>query len=368
MRDLYAVLGVSRDADQSSIRKAFKKLAREFHPDLNQDAGAPDRFKEVNAAYEVLGDDEKRRLYDEFGEVSLKPGFDPARARQWGSMGGGMPGGMPGGFGGGVNIDDLLGSFFGGGQTRRGPARGPRKGPDVRRRIDVPFMTAIQGGEHVVSIRRQEGCGACGGRGGTGPKRCGACHGSGKQRLGAIGPEFSVRCAQCGGNGTQFAEECEVCVGAGTVSAEKRLRLKIPAGVEEGRVIRLRGKGGPGSHNAPPGDLMLEVHVLAHPHLERRGPHLYMDVPITLQEALLGAKIEVPTPDGAVRVSVPPGTQSGQRLRLRGRGVPSDGRRGDLFLVLRPSVPTGDSDDLQTLVAALEAHYPPDGVRSGLTL
>lgn len=314
MRDLYEALGVGRDADQATIRKAFKKLAREFHPDLNKDPKAADRFKEVNAAYEVLGDEEKRSLYDEFGETSLRPGFDAIQARAYKSRYGGFPGGGGGrgGFGGGVDIEEVLGSFFtGGGGFGGGFGGGPPRpvaGADVEHTIQISLLDAIQGKTESLTLRRP-----------------------------------------------------------GRATVQESLKVHIPPGVGEGQVIRLRGKGGEGQRGGPAGDLLLTVEIAPHPLLKREGADLSMEVPLTIAEAMGGGRVEVPTLDGPVRVNVPPGATNGQRLRLRGKGVPSAGGRGDLYLVLRPTPPARTDAEALQLAAALDPLYDGD-VRANLKL
>ncbi len=373
MRNLYDVLGVPRDADQANIRKAFKKLARENHPDLNKDdPKKADRFKEVSAAYEVLGDEEKRGLYDEFGEASLQPGFDAARARQWKSMGGGMGGGgFPGGFGGGgVSVDELFGSLFGGGMGgggRRTRRRGPGRGRDIEAELKVSIPDLVQGVAQTIEYRRSASCEACSGKGGTGRASCGGCGGSG-QRM--IGRGMAIPCDQCGGDGFVFEDECGVCGTTGLVMKVERLKIRVPEGVGDGQTIRLRGKGGAGQRGGATGDLRLTVVVAEHPILRRKGHHnLELDVPLTISEAVLGGKVAVPTPDGTtLKVRVPEGTSTGQRLRLKGKGLPKGkDARGDLFLVLRPTPPSSEDPRLKELAEELDGFYAED-VRAGLVV
>lgn len=376
MRDLYEVLGVARDADQATIRKAFKKLAREYHPDLNKAPEAAERFKEISAAYEVLGDEQRRALYDEFGEISLKPGFDAEKARQWKQAGrrfGGAPGGFHadlGGFdfgAGGFGLDELFGSLFGGARRARQP-QGPQRGADIESTLEVSLVDAIRGAEPVIEVRRPARCTICDGAGGTGRQACPRCHGSGRVTIHAFGRRsMGLPCDQCGGQGVLFAQECATCGGTGRVMRQERLRVKIPPGVADGQVIRLRGKGGDGQRGGPSGDLLLEIRVQSHPLLVREGNDLVMEVPITLGEAVAGARIEVPTPVGPVRVTVPAGVQSGQKLRLKGRGVPTTGGRGDLYLVLRPTPPATDDPEAKRLARELDRFYTRD-VREGLLL
>jgi DnaJ-class molecular chaperone len=308
MRNPYDVLGVPSDADQDTIRKAYKKLARKYHPDVNKAANAELQFKEVNAAYDVLGDADKRKLFDEFGEASTRPGFDAERMRAWG-RGGGGPGGFPGGgqgfdFGDGSNMDDILGSIFGG--ERGFTGRRARRGRDQQATMNVDPMMAILGGETQISMPRPDG----------------------------------------------------------SVDA---LTVRIPPGVKDGGALRLRGQGLPPPGGGPCGDLHIRLRVPEHPVLRRNDDDLEMDVPLTVLEAIRGGSITVPTPTGEVKITVPPGSPSGRRLRLRGKGVQRAGQPGDLYLVLRPTVPASADPSVLEAAEQIEKAYPAD-VRAGLVL
>ncbi|MFZ5476079.1 MAG: DnaJ C-terminal domain-containing protein [Myxococcota bacterium] len=380
MKDLYAVLGVARDADQASIKKAFKTLARKYHPDVSKEAGAQDRFKEISAAYEVLGDEQKRALYDEFGEVSLRAGFDPEQARAFKNMGGGFRPGPDfgggagpypgGGFGGGAgfDFDDLLGNLFGrGGGAGRRPD-GPRGGADIEGRVTIDFLDAVRGGEVPIQVRRPGPCGACKGEGGRGRKPCTACRGSGRRAVRQLGLNVLAQCDECGGTGATWAEECATCGGTGRVRELVNLQVRVPPGVDSGQLLRLRGQGGAGVHGGPAGDLLLTVDVRDHALLHRKGRDLEMDLPLTLAEALGGGSVEVPTPTGKVRVKVPKGSNNGTRLRIAGRGVQLKEGAGDLYLVLRPMLPaTSDAEALE-LASQLDAKGAEGGPRANLQL
>jgi molecular chaperone DnaJ len=358
MNDLYALLGVSRTADQAEIRRTFKKLARELHPDLNKDPAAGERFKAVTAAYEVLGDEQRRALYDEFGEASLRVGFDADQARAFknaggfgGARGGGHPfagfggagGGLGGGGGGFSSFEDLFSGIFqqrGGAGGGAGPAaaRGPRRGADIEERVHIDFLTAVRGGEVSVRVRRPANCGTCHGEGGTGRKPCTTCSGSGRRPIRQMGVQVMVQCEGCGGAGHVLTDECRACGGTGRTYEEKTLTGKIPAGIETGAQLRLRGRGGAGERGGPAGDVVLTVDVAPHAFLRRSGRDLEMDLPLNLVEALAGGQVEVPTLTGNVKVRIPMGAQNGARLRIPGRGVQT-APPGDLTLVLRPVLP-----------------------------
>ncbi len=388
MKDLYTVLGVSKDADQASIKKAFKTLARKFHPDVNKEAGAQDRFKEITAAYEVLGDEQKRALYDEFGEASLRVGFDAEQARAFKNMGGGFgrgypgggyPGGAeaggPGGFpfpggGGGFGFEDLFSGLFsrGGAAPGRAAGRATRAGPDVEGHVEIPLLDAVRGAEIPIQVRRPGPCPTCSGEGGKGRRTCGACGGSGRRPIRQFGLNALVQCEECAGAGVVYAEECDTCGGTGRVREAVTLNVRIPPGVESGQTLRLRGQGGQGERGAPNGDLLLSVTVKDHPLLRRKGKDLEMDLPIRLAEAMGGAAVEVPTPTGRVRVKVPKGSANGLRLRVAGRGVQDRQAPGDLFLVLRPVVPTVSDPDAVALAEQLDARASAPDPRAGLEL
>lgn len=368
MKDLYSVLGVAKDADPSTIKKAFKTLARKWHPDVNKAPEAEPRFKEISAAYEVLGDEQKRALYDEFGEASLQSGFDADRARAFKNMGGfgGGPngGGFPGfgGRGGGVDLGDLFGNLFTQGEGFGGRG-GPRQGADIEGRVSIPFLDAVRGGEVPVGINRPAHCGACNGEGGTGKRACPTCQGRGRRRMG----NFMIQCEECGGGGSVYATECGTCGGTGRVRDQRTINVRIPAGVDTGKVVRLRGQGGEGQAGGPPGDLLLTIEVHSHAWLRRNGRDLEMDLPITLAEALGGASIEVPTPTGRVRVKVPAGSGNGRRMRIGGKGVQDPHGAGDLYLILRPQLPPATGPEAVELARQLDALNPTD-VRAELAL
>lgn len=370
MRNLYEVLGVTKEADQATIRKAFRTLARRYHPDVSKEADAEKRFKEINAAYQVLSDEEKRSLYDEFGEDALRQGFNAETARAWRSAGGGRGGTGPnpfhGGFGGGpggVDIEDLLGNLFRGGGSFGGrpDRRAPRAGPNLETTRTIDLLTALRGGELQLALRRPSPCAACHGEGGTGRRTCSVCQGAGQVRQRRLGMDSVVLCDECAGSGETFAQECPSCAGSGRVTLTKQIKVRVPCGVTNGQTIRLRGQGGEGKHGGPAGDLLLSLEVEPHVFLRRIGTDLEMDLPLKMSEAMGGAKITVPTFDGEVKVRVPPGSQNGKKLRLREKGFANqDGTRGDIILVLRPTVPENPSPEDIVRAQEIDSNYPED--------
>ncbi len=375
--DLYNILGVSRGASEDEVKKAYKRQARKYHPDLNKDAGAEDKFKEVNSAFEVLGNPEKRKMYDEFGEDAERMGFDPEKARQyrtWSSNAGRGGGGDPfsGGFGGGMGgLGDILGQFFGGGGGRGGQRRPrPQAGADVASSITIDLLESLRGTEIELSANLPSTCETCSGSGKSphatrGP--CGQCGGSGTMSIG--GGRLQTSCPACGGSGSAEALACHTCGGRGATYQPTRLKVRIPAGVTDGGKIRLGGKGEPGIHGGPRGDLIVTVRLRPHPYLRREDDDLYLTLPITVPEAVTGATVEIPTLNGAINLKIPPGSQTGQRLRLRGKGAPSPrgGERGNLYVELAIQVPDQLDEGTREAAEQLAAHYTTD-VREKLTL
>jgi molecular chaperone DnaJ len=360
-RDLYEVLGVTRSASADDIRKAYRKLARRYHPDVNPgDKAAEERFKQISHAYDVLSDPEKRKLYDEFGPEALQAGFDAERARAYTAAG--SPSGPEfdvGGFGRYARFEDLFGDVFG--QATRSAAQ---PGADAEAELEIDLPDAIRGTTAQMTVQRSEGCTRCAGSGsepGSGSK-CGECGGRGQVRVGRGPIDFVRSCPRCGGTGRVGGRPCTACAGVGQTVHPERLSVHIPAGVDTGSRVRLAGKGGPGRGGAPAGDLYIVVRVRPHPLLERRGSDLYLDLPVTIGEAALGATITVPTPDGALRVRVPPGSQSGTRLRIHGHGVPplKGGGRGDLYLRLMVQVPEDKDEKLREALRTIESAYGRD--------
>ena len=334
MRSPYEVLGVPKTASDDEVKKAYRTLAREYHPDRNPtDNGAEERFKEVQSAYDLLSDPEKRRSYDTFGAGGTR---------------GGQAG--PGGFGGMRfeefnfgDLGDLLGGMFGSGAARQG-ARQATRGDDLETHVRISFEDSLKGAQVRVPVESEAVCSACHGTGaepGTSPVICPECSGRGvvsdSQGLFA----FSQPCPRCQGNGTIVESPCKRCRGTGRERARRRFSVKIPAGAKSGTRVRLKGRGEPGRNGGPPGDLYVVVDVEPSPLFERRGSDLLLDVPVTYAEATLGATVQIPTPDGPVALKIPSGTESGKLLRVKGRGAPQlkGNGRGDLLARVKVTVP-----------------------------
>ncbi len=352
-KDFYATLGVAKDASEKEITKAYRKLARQFHPDANPDNPAAEtRFKEISAAYEVVGDAEKRKEYDEVRSV--------------GRTGGGFSGGFPGGSrnftADGPDLGDLLGGLFGrGGSPRRGP--GPQRGDDLEAVLHLSFDDAIAGVTTSVHLTSDAPCSTCHGAGsrpGSSPSVCATCGGRGvlDDNQGLF--SFSQPCPACGGRGRIVTDPCPTCHGNGMERRPRQVKVRIPSGVKDGQRIRLKGRGGPGRNGGPHGDLFVIVEVANHPLFGRKGDHLTITVPVTFAEAALGATVTVPTIDGgSVKLKVPPGTPTGKTFRVSGRGVPGSGRsNGDLLVKIEVTVPATLTDQQRKAVEALASTFP----------
>ncbi|MBR5582042.1 MAG: molecular chaperone DnaJ [Phascolarctobacterium sp.] len=347
-RDYYEVLGVSKTATQDELKKAYRKLARKYHPDLNKDnEEAAEKFKECNEAYSVLSDDQKRAQYDQFGHAAFENG----------GMGGGGGFGGAGGFGGfgGSGMEDIFDMFFGG-QGGRGGSRaksGPQRGADLRFDLEITFEEAAFGLEKEINLYRDETCDHCHGEGaepGSKVESCPECNGTGYVRFTQntmFGQMVNERpCSRCKGEGKIISEPCKECRGKGTVKRNKKLKVKIPAGVDNGSRLRVSGEGEAGAKGGPSGDLYVYLYVKPHKFFERDGTTVLCEVPIKIVQATLGADIKVPTLDGQVTMKVPEGTQPGKVLRLKGKGIPSlrGGGRGDQLVRIKVVVPTKLSD------------------------
>jgi molecular chaperone DnaJ len=369
-QDYYELLGVSRKASVKDIRTAFRKLARKYHPDLNPgDKSSEEKFKQLQEAYDVLSDSKKRQMYDQYGFYSdnLPPG-GPGGA----GAGGGHPdvnfdfggfdfGGGAGGGAGAGSFRDLFSQFFRGG---RGGEMEPEQEPgnDLEYQIEIDFWDAVRGAVKKLSITRLDSCENCRGTGAVGsPQTCTACGGTGSIQQAAGKMRFNVPCTRCGGTG-KLRTACKTCGGEGRVRRTETIDVRIPAGVVSAGRVRVPGKGNAGTMGAPAGDLYLRVEVKPHPFFERRGNDLYTKVPVTVSEATLGAKIEVPTMDGRSIVRIPPATNSGKTLRLKEKGVPSarNGARGDQYVEIQVVVPQPTDERVRNLMKELENVAPMD--------
>ncbi|NOT57947.1 MAG: molecular chaperone DnaJ [Deltaproteobacteria bacterium] len=376
-KDFYTVLGVSRTASPEEIKKAYRQLARKYHPDVNPGKkDAEERFKEISEAHDTLGDERKRKLYDEFGEEGLQAGFDAEKVRAHKQWSGGAPFGRSSArrtsSDAGFNFEDLMGDLFrgGGGGRRTAPVEEP--GEDLEYGLDLNLLEAIRGAEKIVSVQRPTPCPTCHGSGGRGGRRaitCPECQGHGRVKADPKTSAFARTCARCGGEGHLRVGNCPPCGGSGRITTPERLTVKIPVGVDDGSRIRLAGKGAALTPHGLTGDLYLVIRVQPHPVLSRNGLDLSLDVPVTVGEAINGATITVPTPGGDVKVKIPPGSQSGQTLRLKGKGVADTKAHttGDLYLKLMIQVPK-DGGERARQAAELLDHYYAENPRQHLRL
>ena len=352
-KDYYKILGVSKSATDKEIARAYRKLAKQYHPDANP--GSEERFKEVSAAYEVLGDASKRKEYDEVRTLS-ESGFagNPFAHGAAGAPGGGFTNFKV------EDLGDLLGNIFGRG--RRGRAQtatsaGPQRGQDLEAELHLSFADAVKGATTTVNVTSEVPCSTCGGSGaapGSSPVVCSVCGGRGvvSENQGMF--SFSHPCVACAGTGMRVESPCPTCAGRGTERRPRQVKVRVPAGVQDGQRIRVKGRGGAGRYGAPPGDLYVVVHTARNPLFGRRGKDLTVRVPITFAEAVLGATISVPTLEGRpVSVKVPPGTSSGKVFRVPGQGVPVPGKPGDLLVTFEVDVPAKVSSEERRAIEAL---------------
>src|SRR5258706_408392 len=371
-QDYYKVLGVERGASKDDVRKAYRKLARKYHPDINPgNKEAENKFKDLSVAYDVLSDEKKRKLYDEFGEAGLAAGFDAEKARsyeQWRQQSA-----RAGGTAQEFDMDDL-GDLFGGlggmfRQKSRAPA-GPQRGADIESSMEIDFLDAVRGFQTAITLERPVACDTCHGSGtkaGTAPATCPQCGGSGNVAVTQGPMQFRKTCPRCSGSGKLPGDPCPVCRGSGRVTRSETIRVNIPPGADPGKQIRLRGKGEAGIRGGPAGALFITPHLRPHPVLTRSGRDLSMDLPITVGEAVRGASIDVPTPAGTIKVKVPAGAQSSQQLRIKGKGVAAHGQTPavDLYLRLMLRVPNDAVDD--EVIDKVDQAYRED-VRKNLRL
>ena len=357
-RDYYEVLGVDRGADDATLKKAYRKLAKKYHPDVNPgDAEAEKKFKEATEAYSVLSDPEKRKQYDQFGHAAFE-----------GGAGGGY-----GGFGGfdfsgqdmGDIFGDLFGDLFGGGASRRRANNGPMKGASLRAVIHISFQEAVFGCEKELEIKLKETCTTCNGTGakpGTQPETCPRCKGEGQvvyTQQSLFGMVRNVQtCPECNGTGKVIKDKCTSCHGSGYVTVPKKIQVSVPAGIDDGQSIRIRDKGEPGKNGGPRGDLLVEVQVARHPIFQRQDMNIFSTAPITYAQAALGGDVRINTVDGDIIYTVKPGTQTDTKIRLKGKGVPSlrnKNVRGDHYVTLVVQVPTDLSREAKEALRAFDA-------------
>ena len=370
-QDYYELLGVARKASAKDIRAAFRKLARKYHPDLNPgDKSSEEKFKQLQEAYDVLSDSKKRQVYDQYGFYSENiPAGGPGGAGAHGEapdvnfdFGGFDFGGSSGAAGGGSSFRDLFSQFFSGGRGHAAMEPEHEAGGDLEYQIEIGFWDAVRGAVKKLSITRLDACETCHGTGAVGsPQSCTACGGTGTIQQAAGKMKFNVPCTRCGGTG-KLRTLCKTCGGEGRVRRTETIDVRIPAGVSNGGRVRVPGKGNSGTLGASGGDLYLRVVVKPHDFFERRGDDLYTKIPVTVSEATLGAKIEVPTIDGRALVRIPPGTNSGKTLRLKEKGVPSarNGARGDQYVEIQVVVPAPTDERVRNLMKQLESVAPGD--------
>ncbi|MGX7099309.1 molecular chaperone DnaJ [Globicatella sanguinis] len=345
-RDYYEVLGVSRDASDAEIKKAYRKLSKQYHPDINKEPGADEKFKEITEAYEVLSDSQKRAAYDQYGHAANDPNFG-------GGFGGGF-GGFGGGAGGFGGFEDIFDTFFGGGMagaSRRPNA--PQRGNDLQYRVTLTFEEAIFGKETTITYKRNEECHTCHGSGakeGTEPVTCSKCHGTGAIQVERNTPFGRVMtqtvCDVCQGTGKEIKEKCHTCHGSGIENKDHSVKITIPAGVDDDQQMRLSGQGEAGKNGGPYGDLYVIFRVKPSDKFERNGTEIFYNLPINFAQAALGDEITVPTVHGNVKLKVPAGTQTDTTFRLRGKGAPSvrGTGNGDQHVTVKVVTPTKLSD------------------------
>jgi molecular chaperone DnaJ len=345
-RDYYETIGVDKKATQDDIKKAYRRLARKYHPDLNPgDKTAEQKFKELNEAYGVLGDEKKRSEYDQHGRTPFEggPGFDYRTYTSGDRF-------DFGGFG------DIFSDVFGAG---RGPEAAVMKGPDLVMGLELSLEEAFSGVTKPITFSREVSCKTCGGSGAEASQQCDRCRGTGQTSSSKGFFRMSQQCGACGGTGRKISKVCGQCGGRGKTLHTESIKVKIPAGVDTGSKVRLRGMGGAGEGGSPAGDLQIEITVKEHPVFTRKGENIYVDIPVTFGEAALGAKIKVPTIDGAAAMTLPAGTQGGQKFKLSGKGFPSPktAKRGDQYVTIRVAVPRTIPDRARNAVQEIEALY-----------
>lgn len=336
-KDYYDILGVSKNATEAEIKSAYRKMAKKYHPDVNKEAGTEEKFKEAQEAYSVLSDDSKRKQYDQFGHSAFENN-------------GGGAGGFSGFNSAGFDFGDIFGDFFGsgfsfGGSDQRRSSTRPRKGPDTILRLNISFEEAVYGTKKTINLDTFEVCEDCGGKGGHGEQTCPVCHGSGtvtsEQRT--ILGSYIARstCPKCNGKGKVYSRTCSSCHGKGNKRTNKNIEVKIPAGVDTGNQLRIPNKGEAGINGGPNGDVYLEFFVSPSKIYKRKESDIYLDLPITITDAILGKKVDVPTLYGAIKLNLPSGTQPGDTHRIKGKGIEDyeTGKKGDMFVKVKVIIP-----------------------------
>ncbi len=348
-RDYYEVLGVEKNASEADIKSAFRRLAKKYHPDVSKEENAAEKFKEAQEAYAVLSDPEKRKQYDQFGHSAFT------------NANGGFSGFEGFDFG---NVSDIFEDLFEGmgfstGRNRRASTNSPRKGADILHHITIDFEEAVYGTKKDIKIDVDEDCDECHGKGGFDSKTCSECHGSGtitKEQRTMFGSFLSrTTCPYCHGTGSTFARTCSECHGSGKVTNRKTITITIPAGIDSGNRLRVAGKGGAGSNGGPNGDLYIEFNVREHEYYKRDEDDIYIELPLTITEAVLGIKKEIPTLYGNVDLTIPSGTQSGDKMRLRGKGIENVNtkRKGDMYVITKVIIPEKLTRDQKKLFEEL---------------
>ncbi len=340
-KDYYEILGVKRDASQDEIKRAYRRLARKYHPDVNPgDKTAEQKFKEINEAYEVLGDPKKRAEYDQFGKTPFGPeGFEGFRTYDFGTRG----------------FEDIFSDFLGGFGTREAPVRGA----DLKTSLEISLEEAYKGVIKPVTLTREVTCSACGGTGAEESQTCTQCKGSGVITQGRGFFNISQTCPSCKGSGRIVKKICKQCNGSGVVLKTETLKVRVPAGADTGDRLKLKGKGAGGARGGPPGDLYIEIKVKSHPVFKRDGDDVYVEIPVTVGDAVLGGKVKVPTLDGRVTMTLPPGTDSGKKFRLKGKGFSNNrtGRKGDEVVVIKILVPKNVTEKTKEAIKEVQRAY-----------